>query len=840
MRTADLEVDDRGTTWRVVFEEFRDALEFDAVVSSRPPRTRTQKANDRLYSDPEARGRLLGTVRGPGIEGLGGYDRDGLRVREDELLDREEHDTAGDWVDVPEFLSGEPECMVHLESVPVDSRIVELVVSMSVPWSRTEEEILRAGTAVVRTVSRLERIGYRVSVRAADSFCDPAARTALVCGIHVKPEWAPLDSERLMYFLADTSFPRAAMFSWAVRHPEWTDPVRMGVPMDHAFKEKGTPSMLARRLLGEHAVLVGIEDVMGQPEPERWLEALLIGSRRRSELAGTDGREPLVLHGLHLPADPGHLLRGEAGVLRDLRVGAVLLHVVEYAVQVLVADAHLLLVRLALPQAGGGRLGYDRLRDAYQAGDLADLRLVEVRKGGDVAGPVPELGEVAHHELALVRGPHDDVVPLLGEVVEDDHPAPGGDVAPLEGGVPAGEEHGREGVHRGLYVHHAVLGAPHGAELRGGLVVLRRGDPRGHEDIEDLPGADSIDAELRDDGGVDASAEAHDDPLASDPVHGRPDESAEGVHVLHGYLRDLDCHMPGESPVSLLTATPARIFIPDRGWRGMRFEVALCQVRPVPGDADENADTMARVLEKGSSDLAVFPECFLEGYGSEPDGDAVRRNAAVLWEVCRDTGRALAFGAAVPDSDGVHNSLILITPQEETVYDKTHLARFGIYAENGFVPGDGPVNGRFRDVGIGLSVCYDIYFPEVLHACTLDGAQLNICVSAAAVPSEQYFDRILPARALENVSYLAFVNNCGTMDGLEMAGGSRALDPLGREIVRCGRDDEIARFVFDTERVDEARSIRHHLEDFRRDIDWLARSARSRGKSLCRLIESAP
>lgn len=67
MRTADLEVDDRGTTWRVVFEEFRDTLEFDAVVSSRPPRTRTQKANDRLYSDPEARGRLLGTARGPGI-----------------------------------------------------------------------------------------------------------------------------------------------------------------------------------------------------------------------------------------------------------------------------------------------------------------------------------------------------------------------------------------------------------------------------------------------------------------------------------------------------------------------------------------------------------------------------------------------------------------------------------------------------------------------------------------------------------------------------------------------------------------------------------------------------
>lgn len=379
MIRRELLIDDRSTPWRVLYEGFADAAELDAVVSSRPVRSRTQRANDRLLSDADARGRLLGTVPGPNLDDSGGCDRDGLRVREEELLDREEHDVSGDLVDVPLFLSGEPECMVRTEPVPAASRIIHMAVSVAVPWSRTADEMRRAGAAVVRTVSRLERMGYRVAVDAIDTFCDRTEHMVLACGVRAKPEWTPLDAGRLMYFLADASFPRTAMFTWALRNPAWTDPDRMGVPMEHAFMENGTPSGIVRMLFGANAVAVSTEDLMGRAEPETWLEALLTGGGIRSELAGTHGREPLVLHRPDLPADPGHLVRGESRVHCDLLIGAVLLHIVEYAVQVLVPDAHLLLVGLPLPEAGGRGLGHHRLRNAYQTGHLADLGLVEVR-----------------------------------------------------------------------------------------------------------------------------------------------------------------------------------------------------------------------------------------------------------------------------------------------------------------------------------------------------------------------------------------------------------------------------------------------------------------------------
>ena len=83
----------------------------------------------------------------------------------------------------------------------------------------------------------------------------------------------------------------------------------------------------------------------------------------------------------------------------------------------------------------------------------------------------------------------------------------------------------------------------------------------------------------------------------------------------------------------------------------------------------------------------------------------------------------------------------------------------------------------------------------------------------------------LPARALENVTYLAFVNNVGPAGDLVMAGTSRAVDPLGREIVRCPADAEaVETFTFDTEVLANARSTRRHLQDFRSDIDWFRQS----------------
>ena len=260
----------------------------------------------------------------------------------------------------------------------------------------------------------------------------------------------------------------------------------------------------------------------------------------------------------------------------------------------------------------------------------------------------------------------------------------------------------------------------------------------------------------------------------------------------------------------------------------MRVEVALCQMRPAMGNPEKNAKTVADLVGSDPADVLVFPESFLTGYGERPEGLSERIGSCLseLSDLCRREDKAVALGTARMSPEGARNSIAFLSPDGDVFYDKTHLARFGIYAEDGYVGGSGPVMGRYHGIGFGLSICYDIYFPEVLRPCSLSGADVNICVSAAAVPSAPFFDRILPARALENVSYLAFVNNVGPMAGLDMAGQSRIVDPFGCTVASLGHEEGIIRFTADTEEIAEMRTVRRHLTDFRRDVDWHLRGAR--------------
>lgn len=255
----------------------------------------------------------------------------------------------------------------------------------------------------------------------------------------------------------------------------------------------------------------------------------------------------------------------------------------------------------------------------------------------------------------------------------------------------------------------------------------------------------------------------------------------------------------------------------------MIVRVAVCQLRPVPGDVDANVDTVVGCMSSGEADVYVFPELFITGYGADYTllEDDVRRGISRLSEACRELDVAVAISSPRYSDEGIFNSLAFLSPDGDVWYDKAHLARFGVYAEGMFVEGTGPAMGRYHGMGFGLCVCYDVFFPEILHGCSLRRASVNICVAASAVQSKPFLDRVIAARALENVTYLAYVNNVGPLNGLTMHGCSRALDPFGDVVCDCGEEECIRVFSVDTDELERMRSVRRHLQDFRKDIDWL-------------------
>jgi len=254
----------------------------------------------------------------------------------------------------------------------------------------------------------------------------------------------------------------------------------------------------------------------------------------------------------------------------------------------------------------------------------------------------------------------------------------------------------------------------------------------------------------------------------------------------------------------------------------MGMKLALCQYRADIGDVDANLNKIMTAVTQTQSDVYIFPELFLTGYGADYASLSADVQYAVdkmrLW--CMEKDIAIVVGVPTYLPSGIRNSLLFISSKEIIRYDKLYLARFGVYSEKEFVRGDRPMMCSFKGMTFGLSICYDIFFPEIYRNYALSGADINICIAASAIQSKPYYERVLPARSLENLVYTVFVNSVGSSGNLMFYGSSGLIGPLGDALGNLGDNEGVLCVYVDKDVVGNARKERKHLEDRRIDIDW--------------------
>jgi len=250
----------------------------------------------------------------------------------------------------------------------------------------------------------------------------------------------------------------------------------------------------------------------------------------------------------------------------------------------------------------------------------------------------------------------------------------------------------------------------------------------------------------------------------------------------------------------------------------MELRVALCQVH-AEKDPGKNLRRLEDIVRRTDADLFVFPELYLSSYGGSLPKGFLDTAIPEMQGLCSERGCAVCVGAPVED-DGLRNSQFFITADDVHRYDKLHLARFGIYAENQYTAGTSLTMFQWKGMTFGMEVCYDIMFPEIHRAYALAGADVVISSAASAGPSRQFMERIGPARSLENTVYTVFLNNIGPCGDDKFWGGSCIYGPLGDMKAVADDGECVIVSVISTEEIARAREIRHHLEDLRRDIDW--------------------
>ncbi|HEY9304177.1 MAG TPA: carbon-nitrogen hydrolase family protein [Mycobacterium sp.] len=239
-------------------------------------------------------------------------------------------------------------------------------------------------------------------------------------------------------------------------------------------------------------------------------------------------------------------------------------------------------------------------------------------------------------------------------------------------------------------------------------------------------------------------------------------------------------------------------------------------------------DYAGRAADAGAR-LAVFPEATMCRFGvalapiAEPvDGpwaDGVRGIAA-------DAGITVIVGMFTPADDGrVFNTLLATGPGVDAHYDKIHLYdAFGFTESHTVAPGREPVVITVDDVGVGLTTCYDLRFPELFTTLARRGAQL-ITVSASWASGRGKLEQwtlLARARALDSTSYIAAAGQGdpeGTLAGTSGSaptgvGGSLVVSPFGEVVASAGADPQLLVTDIALDQVTKAREtiavLRNH------------------------------
>ncbi len=223
-------------------------------------------------------------------------------------------------------------------------------------------------------------------------------------------------------------------------------------------------------------------------------------------------------------------------------------------------------------------------------------------------------------------------------------------------------------------------------------------------------------------------------------------------------------------------------------------------------------DNLSRALaflreaaEAGCS-LIAFPEVFLyrgssEGArtrGIDPAGPRVDRlrEAARNHEIAIQAGSFLAPPEKDEDTDGdrLDNLALAIDREGEIVaeYRKIHLfdvdlPEVEIQESRLMRSGNEVVDGRVDGVHCGLSICYDLRFPELYRQLSSRGAEaLFVPSNFTRETGRAHWEPLLRARAIENQAYVIAPNQIGPNPdtGIESLGQSLIVDPWGQVVVR--------------------------------------------------------
>jgi deaminated glutathione amidase len=234
------------------------------------------------------------------------------------------------------------------------------------------------------------------------------------------------------------------------------------------------------------------------------------------------------------------------------------------------------------------------------------------------------------------------------------------------------------------------------------------------------------------------------------------------------------------------------------------------------------ADRLTREAAADGADLIVLPEKF-NVLGEHEDyvaGAETLDGPTISWarETARELGLDLVAGSIVEKREGrekLGNTSVHVGPDGEVkgVYRKIHMFDVVVggieYRESASEePGDEIVVSDAADgIPVGLTVCYDLRFPELFRILAIRGARvITLPAAFTKVTGRAHWEILVRARAIENQAFVVAADQIGTHPpDKESFGGSMIVDPWGEVLARAPDEECFIAANLDFARQDDVR-----------------------------------
>ena len=232
-----------------------------------------------------------------------------------------------------------------------------------------------------------------------------------------------------------------------------------------------------------------------------------------------------------------------------------------------------------------------------------------------------------------------------------------------------------------------------------------------------------------------------------------------------------------------------------------RLRVGLAQINTTVGDFGGNSRKMLKAISNALAlgvDLLTFPELATCGYPPEDlllKPQFIKENLRSLDRLVKASSGITIIAGFVDDKDGLYNAAAIIhNGRLAGVYHKVYLPNYGVFDENRyFQAGKECPLYVIAGSSIGINICEDIGYedgPATTQARSGAEVIINISASPYHYGKANSREKMLSARARDNIAIICYNNLVGGQDELVFDGNSMVLDEKGKLLARGNQFEE--------------------------------------------------